>query len=107
MCQGIHIAERSLFLAISRFAWAFDFSPAAYSTGKPVQYDINNLHGVLTVEPAPYDCVIKPRSEDKAQLIRDVVKSDADTFLEPQTGQWSKTPKGMAFSTWVPDQTEA
>lgn len=25
LCQGMHIAERSLFLAISRLVWAFNF----------------------------------------------------------------------------------
>jgi hypothetical protein len=107
MCQGIHIAERSLFLAISRFVWAFDFSPALDANGKPVKYDVDDLRGGITVEPAPYDCIIKPRSERKAQIIHDVVSKDADSYLDPQTGQWKKTPEGMAFSTWMPEEIAA
>lgn len=108
LCQGIHIAERSLFLGISRLSWAFDFAPAIDKrTGQPVKYDGDDLVGGITVEPRHYSCKITPRAGKKADLIREAVKRDADSFLDPQTGQWSKTPEGMAFSTWVPEETEA
>ena len=108
LCQGIHIAERSLFLGISRLAWAFDFSPALDEhTGKPVTYDGDDLVGGITVEPRHYRCTITPRSELKANLIRHAAKADASTFLDSKTGQWDKTPDGMAFSTWVPEDVNA
>jgi hypothetical protein len=108
LCQGIHIAERSLFLGIARLAWAFDFSPSIdEKTGKPVEYDGDDLVGGITVEPRHYSCKITPRSERKSDLIREAVRSDADAFLDPESGQWSRTPEGMAFSTWVPVETEA
>ena len=108
LCQGIHIAERSLFLGISRLVWAFEFSPALdATTGTPVKYDGDDLVGGITVEPRPYACTVKPRSELKADLIREAVRADADAFLDSKTGQWKKTPDGMAFSTWIPDEAES
>lgn len=108
LCQGIHIAERSLFLGISRLAWAFNFSPSIDSTtGQPIKYDGDDLVGGITVEPKHYTCRITPRNERKSIIIRDAVRKDADAFLDQKTGQWNKTPDGMAFSTWLPDDTEA
>ena len=104
LCQGIHIAERSLFLGISRLIWAFKFSAALDKrTGQPIKYDVDDLVGGITVEPRQFQCTIKSRDKSRAQLIRDAVRTDAEAFLDPHTGQWNKTPDGMAFSTWEAD----
>nr|UYD62317.1 cytochrome P450 [Leptographium qinlingense (nom. inval.)] len=105
LCQGIHIAERSVFLGISRLAWAFTFTPALDANGKPVQYDIDNLVGSITVQPADYKCVITPRSAEKVALIRETA-AECRTLLDDKTGQWKKVPDGMAFSTWMPSHVE-
>ncbi|PPJ56275.1 hypothetical protein CBER1_00735 [Cercospora berteroae] len=87
LCQGIHIAERSLFLGISRLVWAFDFLPTIETaTDKPIKYDGDDL---------------------KSNIIREAVRKDGEAFLDPQTGQWRNIPEGMAFSTWVPEEVEA
>lgn len=106
LCQGIHIAERSLFLGISRFLWAFNFSPAKGVDGTPVSYDVEDLVGGITVQPAEYPAVIEPRSADKVRMIRENVKECQD-LLDPVTGQWKTVPEGMAFSTWMPEKVEA
>jgi cytochrome P450 len=108
LCQGIHIAERSLALGISRLVWASDFSPVLYEkTGKPVAYGGNDLVGDLTVQPQDYKCNIESRSDNQADIIRDAVRRDASEFLDPVTGQWSKTPENMAFSTYIPEDIKA
>lgn len=108
LCQGMHIAERSLFLGISRLAWAFDFQPAIdASTGKPTKYDGDDLVGGITVEPRHYKCTVVPRQTQKSHIIREAVRKDAEAYLDPQTGQWRNIPDGMAFSTWVPEEVEA
>ncbi|GIZ40708.1 hypothetical protein CKM354_000403600 [Cercospora kikuchii] len=108
LCQGIHIAERSLFLGISRLAWAFEFLPTIdAATGKPIKYDGDDLVGGITVEPRHYTCKIVPREKQKSHIIREAVQKDAEAFLDPQTGQWRNIPEGMAFSTWVPEEVEA
>lgn len=105
LCQGIHIAERSLFLGISRLVWGFDFSPARDSQGNPVAYDIEDLVGGITIQPADFEVTIEPRSEKKIQIIRDAAR-ECETLVDPQTGQWKKMPEGMAFSTWMPEKIE-
>lgn len=104
MCQGIHIAERSLFLGISRFMWAFNFSPAKDASGQAVTYDIEDLVGGLTVQPAEYRATIEPRSQEKARIIRESVV-ECQKLLDPETMQWKQVPEGMAFSTWMPDSS--
>ena len=105
LCQGIHIAERSLFLGISRLVWGFNFSPSHDAQGQPISYDVEDLVGGLTVEPQHYTCQIKPRSESKIEIMRG--EADAcHTLLDSQTGQWKQTPEGMAFSTWMPERVD-
>ena len=106
LCQGIHIAERSLFLGISRLVWGFDMSPSLDKDGKPVQYDVDDLVGALTVEPRKYTCRIEARSERREEIMR-TAKRDVEELLSVETGQWKKAPEGMAFSTWTPESGDA
>jgi cytochrome P450 len=107
LCQGIHIAERSLALGVSRLMWAFTFSPSVdEKTGQPVSYDGDDLVGGITVEPRHYTCKIESRSQAKAEIIRKAIKEDAEEFLDPATGQWNRVPKDMAFSTFVEDNVK-
>ncbi|KAJ5631511.1 cytochrome P450 oxidoreductase [Penicillium longicatenatum] len=99
MCQGIHIAERSLFLGISRLMWSFNFFPI-----KDFKYDIEDLVGGLTVQPNEYPAHVEPRSMDKVKIIRESV-AECEKLLDPHTLQWNSVPAGMAFSTWMPDNT--
>lgn len=105
LCQGIHIAERSLFLGVSRLAWGFTFTPAKDSEGNPAQYDIEDLVGGITVTPAEYPVIITPRSKAKAVIMRQEAE-DCEKVLDPVTKQWKEIPKGMAFSTWMPEKID-
>ncbi|KAH8675047.1 cytochrome P450 [Ilyonectria robusta] len=105
LCQGIHIAERSLFLGVSRLAWGFTFTPAKDSEGNPAQYDIEDLVGGITVTPAEYPVIITPRSKAKAVIMRQEAE-DCEKVLDPVTKQWKAIPKGMAFSTWMPEKID-
>lgn len=100
LCQGIHIAERSLFLGIARFAWAFTFTKTPGAV-----YNPEKLVGSITVQPDEFPCVVTPRSAAKAEMIRQAAAQDR-TQLDPKTGQWRTVPAGMAFSTWMPDEKE-
>ncbi|KAI0200232.1 cytochrome P450 [Astrocystis sublimbata] len=72
LCQGIHVAERSLFLAMARLLWAFDFRPAVDSvTGREVPVaDKDDLQGGIFVTPRPFSAQITPRDPDKVQAIK-------------------------------------
>ncbi|KAH6625117.1 cytochrome P450 [Boeremia exigua] len=101
LCQGMHIAERSLFLAAARLLWAFEFQRVVdCQTGmlKPLP-DVDELVGGLTVQPAPFEVGIVPRSEDRAVLIREAWREQEESMLDGVTKQWRKVPEGMAFST--------
>lgn len=105
LCQGIHIAERSLFYGIARLVWGFNFSPSLGADGQPISYDVDDLVGGLTVEPRPFSCQIKPRSSHAEEIIQSEAKA-CNSLLDETTGQWKETPEGMAFSTWMPEKIE-
>ncbi|KAJ4986250.1 cytochrome P450 [Stagonosporopsis vannaccii] len=109
VCQGMHIAERSLFLATVRLIWAFEFSRSVDSaTGRLAPLpDVDNLVGGLTVQPAPFAVAITPRTFDKAQHIRDIWKDQEEMMLDKVTKQWRKVPEGMAFSTYLPTKVDS
>jgi len=100
VCQGMHIAERSLFLGISRMLWAFNFEKARDEQGNEITPDIDKLTEGLLVFPQPFPANISPRSEKHAEKIRQewVVAQE----LLDERKQWREVPKGMVFSTYTP-----
>lgn len=104
----MHVVERSMFLAVSRTLWAFDFKrPVDPKTGKEKPLpDIDDLVGGIAVQPAPFEVVITPRSEKKAQMIREAWRECEETLLDKETKQWKDVPKGMAFTTWMPEKAD-
>ena len=108
LCQGMHIAERSLFLAISRMLWAFNIDrPVDPATGKEKSLpDIDDLVGGITVQPARFEVIITPRNQKKAKMIHEIWQDCEDTLLDSKTKQWKKVPDGMAFSTWLPEKVD-
>lgn len=104
MCQGMHIAERSLFLAIARMLWAFEFDQVVDERGKPIIPDIDNLTQGLFVLPDTFQSLIKPRSERHAEMIKSAWVECEETLLDRDSKQWKKVPEGMAFSTYEPSK---
>ncbi|KAK3328555.1 cytochrome P450 [Cercophora scortea] len=93
ICQGMHIADRSLFLAIARTVWALQLSKAVDADGNEITPDPDNLTGGLAVEPRPFPLKITPRSELRAALVRKAWK-DCQTLLD-DGGQWREVPEGV------------
>ncbi|KAI0182888.1 cytochrome P450 [Xylaria flabelliformis] len=63
LCQGIHIADRTMFLAIARLLWAFDLRRAIdKKTGEEIVPDMDNLTSGLFAEPKPFQAAITPRA---------------------------------------------
>jgi hypothetical protein len=54
LCQGIHIAEQSLFLGIVRFVWAFDIGPVVGSDGKQIMPDTDSFTQGFVCPPTPF-----------------------------------------------------
>ncbi|KAI1119041.1 cytochrome P450 [Nemania sp. NC0429] len=90
-CQGMHIADRSLFLAISRLLWAFDFQrDVDHCTGQELVPDMEDLADGIMMFPNPFPAKILPRSMSRAQAVREEWK--AMSGLLDEHGQWISLP---------------
>jgi hypothetical protein len=105
VCQGMHIAERSLFLSVARLLWAFNLQKALDVNGNPITPDADDLVGGLTVQPADFEARIIPRTKAKADIIKNEWKHCEDVVLDG-TKQWIQVPKGMSFSSYIPEKSE-
>lgn len=55
VCPGFHVAERNLFLAISRILWGFNIKPARDSNGTPVPINRDAVTPGLIVRPEDFE----------------------------------------------------
>jgi hypothetical protein len=69
-CPGVHVAERSLFINVSRVLWGFNLSKKTGKDGKEVEVNTKMEPGFMSV-PEPFDCDIKPRSEAHDKIMRE------------------------------------
>lgn len=105
LCQGMHIADRSLFLAVSRLLWAFDFRRVVdEKTGEEVVPDMRDLTEGLFVQPRPFRADIRPRSEQKARRVREEW-SKMGELLDGEM-QWKAIPEGMVWKDYEPGEAE-
>ncbi|KAJ4348840.1 uncharacterized protein N0V89_010218 [Didymosphaeria variabile] len=100
LCQGMHIAERSLFLAMSRLLWAFDFSMKKDEFGNDIVPDADALTDGVLVRPEAFPAVVTPRSEKKAEAVR-AEWAKVEGKLDGR-GQWKRVPEGMFSKEYVP-----
>ncbi|KAI3327605.1 cytochrome P450 [Xylariaceae sp. AK1471] len=95
-CQGMHIADRSIFLAISRLLWAFDFREATdEETGRPITPDMDDLIEGVMQFPRPFHASIRPRDATKAGIVREEW-SRMRSLLDEQE-QWKVVPEGLIW----------
>ena len=87
----MHIAHRSLFLAISRLLWAFDFNVVDGEVPDPTA-----LTDGLFVMPKKFKISIVPRDPKKADAVKCEWANTADILDE--SGQWKKVPEGVFAS---------
>ncbi|PSN67689.1 cytochrome P450 [Corynespora cassiicola Philippines] len=100
LCQGMHVAERSLFLSMASILWGFDIV-----TPDPSKIDTEDLRGGLAVVPAPFECNITPRDSERAEVMRKEWAEQQEQFLDPVTKQWVRVPEGLPLSTYTPDSS--
>ena len=96
ICQAMHVAERSLFLGVSRLLWGFNIEPAVDTDGVQIIPDPEKYTQGFLVMPESFQAKIMPRSEKKADRVRQEWHN-ARKQLDPVTQQWMKVPKGMAL----------
>lgn len=97
ICQGIHVAERSLFLGMSRILWAFKIEPALDEKGRPILPDPDRLTQGFVCMPEEFPARITPRSQARADM---VIKEwqEAEGLLDPETKQWLEPPVETVMS---------
>lgn len=95
ICPGMHVAERSLFLGISRLLWGFNIEAKADErTGEKVIPDPERYTEGLACMPEPYEADIQVRSEARETIMR-MEWEAAKTSLDEVSGQWKSVPEGM------------
>ncbi|KAK4550436.1 hypothetical protein LTR36_000014 [Oleoguttula mirabilis] len=88
ICPGMHVAERSLFLAMSRILWAFDITPQQSSEGKPLLPEQDNLTQGFVCMPEEFPAKITPRSKERARMVETEWRQAERASLDPVSKQW-------------------
>ncbi|KAI1080918.1 cytochrome P450 [Whalleya microplaca] len=78
VCQGIFVAEASLYIVIARAIWAFDIAP---QPGAPPLDLGDKIPGLIT-KPRPYRVSIVARSDVVKQVIQDTVSGMTTDVLD-------------------------
>ncbi|ODV94023.1 hypothetical protein PACTADRAFT_3984 [Pachysolen tannophilus NRRL Y-2460] len=76
ICPGMHLAERSLFLAMARILWTFEISHATDSEGNEIPVNPLAISGGIVARHEPFKAKFTVRSKSKEDLVR---------------GQWAET----------------
>jgi cytochrome P450 len=98
ICPGLHVAERSLFLAISRMLWAFDFQAPIDEGGREIIPDQDAVTQGFVSAPVTYKAIITSRTEKHAEIVRKEWELAVAKDLDPQTMQWRNVPDAMRQS---------
>ncbi|KAJ5682168.1 Cytochrome P450 [Penicillium macrosclerotiorum] len=69
ICPGAGLAENSLFIAVARLLWAFEFRPVRESDGSTRKYDTFAYTQGFNIRPLAFDCDIRVRSEERRQAL--------------------------------------
>ncbi|EXJ76279.1 uncharacterized protein A1O5_00787 [Cladophialophora psammophila CBS 110553] len=81
VCPGFHVAERALFLAISRLLWGFEFHRAVDSNGQPLPINRDAVTPGFIVRPEAFECEVRPRGSERLDLIKKAWR-EAQTQLD-------------------------
>ncbi|KAI5246852.1 cytochrome P450 [Aureobasidium subglaciale] len=94
ICPGMHVAERSLFLATTGILWSFSISPKQDVYGQDVLPNADNLDvGGIAARPETFQANILPRDKDRAHFVEEAWET-AQELLDPDSKQWKETPEG-------------
>lgn len=92
ICPGMHVAERSLFLGISRILWAFNISPSKDEQERTIIPDQEQLTQGFVCMPVEFPASILPRSAGRAEVVRAEWKQAESQLLDHSTKQWVRNP---------------
>ncbi|KAI0353739.1 cytochrome P450 [Trametes cingulata] len=69
ICPGLHIANQSIFIVITRLLWAFNIVPVLDADGKPVLPPADDFTSGLITRPNPFPCSFEVRGRHVEELI--------------------------------------
>lgn len=93
ICPGMNIADRSLFLAISRLLWAFRFDKAVDGNGRDIVPEARAVTQGSLVQPLPFLPRILPRTAVHSELVKESWGRSQE--LLDDEGQWLEAPEGI------------
>ncbi|KAF9011143.1 cytochrome P450 [Cyathus striatus] len=70
VCPGIHYAKNFVYLTVMTLLWGFNISKARDVTGNVINVDIDAFDERIAVEPKPFKCDIRLRSEKHGEILR-------------------------------------
>lgn len=92
ICPAKSVAENIFFLAMTRWLWAFDTAHARDERGNKIPINIAALRPGIVNRLEPFSIDIKPKSHQKADLIRRTWKETCSSLLD-ENMQWRTTPE--------------
>ncbi|KAH7042822.1 putative cytochrome P450 [Macrophomina phaseolina] len=95
ICPGQHLAERSLFIVISRWLWAFDTHQAKDERGRKLPINIDDLRPGFITCVNPFKAEVRPRDEGRAKFVLESWQRERERWLD-EDEQWKSTPEGVA-----------
>ncbi|KAI0413296.1 putative cytochrome P450 [Xylaria grammica] len=90
ICQGMHVAEKNLFLGIARLLWGFEFRPPVREDGSEIIPDPTQVTQGFVCSPSPFKAIISPRDSTRAEIIRKEWRDAREKNLETGSMQWKK-----------------
>ncbi|KAL1673429.1 cytochrome P450 [Schizophyllum commune] len=101
ICPGMHLASNTIMIATMRLLWAFSFEPAKDVAGVDIPLNRSHWKTTFIEGPLPFECSIRPRSEERAKAIEKAFKVDAaptlkafEYGLDAQDEEWLKQARG-------------
>jgi cytochrome P450 len=101
ICPGMHVAERGLFLGMSRMLWAFDIEPQVDEQGNKILPDPDKLTQGFVCMPEEFPVSIKPRSKERAEMVAEEWEDAQRECLDPETKQWRQAPANAGTTSKV------
>ncbi|KAF2735560.1 cytochrome P450 [Polyplosphaeria fusca] len=93
ICQGMHIAERALFLVMTGLLWAFNIEAAEDEKGNKIMPDPLDIEEGFLAKPRYFPARFVPRSREKAEAVRVGWEKEVREKLD-ERGQWRSVPVG-------------
>lgn len=82
ICPGAGLAQNSLFIALARLLWTFEFTPTRDENGVPSKYDTFAYTEGFNIRPQPFQCEINLRNEKHLEALM-VEHEEAERILSP------------------------